>query len=1082
MLSTPFRCLLLVLAGVAFGTEAHSVAADPKGAEYFQKKVQPILTEHCYKCHSHSGDKIKGGLVVDSLSGLITGGDTGPAVVPGDLEKSLLIEAVTYKNDDLQMPPKGKKLSDEQIAVLSEWVKMGAPWPEEPGKKAARPRGKITDEDRAWWAFQPLAKVAPPKFEDRGWAANEIDRFIIQRLRAEQLAPAPRAEKEALLRRVYFDVAGLPPTPAQVAAFVADTAPDAYSKVVDQLLASPRYGEHWARHWLDLVRYAESDGFRIDDYRPDAWRYRDYVVRALNADKPYDRFVQEQIAGDELFPGDLDARIATGYLRHGIYEYNARDAVGQWTNMLNDITDTTADVFMGMGLQCARCHDHKFDPLLQKDYYRLQAFFAPILPRDDLDVATSQRKADYDARLKVWEEKTADLRAQIAAIEEPRKARAAGDAINKFPPETQAMIRKPLAERTPWEHQIAELSYRQVYYEYDRLLNRMRGPEKEQLVGLYKQLSAFDKDKPAPLPKVLAATDTGPQAPAVTIPKKGALGEIAPGFLTILDEHPARIQPLGDPKGGIGEGSTGRRAALARWLTQPDNRLTTRVIVNRVWQYHFGRGLVPTSSDFGRLGEAPSHPELLDWLTQRFVTDGWSLKKLHRLILLSATYQQSTRSPIEPTAKLKDPENRLLWRASTRRLNAEQIRDAVLATTGELDLTATGASEDWSKPKRTIHTKVIRNTRDPLQEVFDAPDGFASTSQRNTTTTPTQSLFMINSQWSLARAKAFAQQLRKETTSSDPGELITGAYRRAFNREPTAPERAAAAAFIAQQEQKVAAQKTEAKPLPFVSEKMAFRDGRAAVLTPGTPQSRLVVPDNPIFPRGDFTAEAFVVLKSAYDSGEVRSIVSHWDGKRGHPGWSLGVTGKQSRYKPQTLVLLLTGDQPWSDKDPMEPVFSGLHIEIGKPYFVAVSVNLDDSTEKGVTFYVKDLSNDDEPMQVAEIAHQVTSRSPSQAPLVIGGRGAEESRQVFDGLIDDVRISSIPLPQDQLLLSREGAGEHTVGYWKFELDPGVYVDSSKRGGDIRAAQPEAAPADPALLALADFCHVLLNANEFLYVD
>lgn len=248
------------------------------------------------------------------------------------------------------------------------------------------------------------------------------------------------------------------------------------------------------------------------------------------------------------------------------------------------------------------------------------------------------------------------------------------------------------------------------------------------------------------------------------------------------------------------------------------------------------------------------------------------------------------------------------------------------------------------------------------------------------------------------------------------------------------------------------------------------------------PQSRLVVPDNPIFPRADFTAEAFIVLKSAYETGEVRTIVSHWDGKRGHPGWSLGVTGKQSRYKPQTLVLLLTGDQPWSDQDPMEPVFSGLHLEVGKPYFVAVAVNLDDHTEKGVTFYAKDLSNDDEPMQVAGIAHQVSSRSPSQAPLVIGGRGSDDDKQVFDGLIDDVRISSIPLPQDQLLLSREGTGEHTVGYWKFEMDPGVTVDSSKRGGDIRTAQAEAAPADPALLALADFCHVLLNANEFLYVD
>jgi mono/diheme cytochrome c family protein len=1075
MLLPVFRraCLLSSLGLAALTASASAAGVDPKGAEFFQKKIQPILTDHCYKCHSHSGEKIKGGLVVDSLSGLITGGDTGPAVVPGDPAKSLLIEAVSYTNDDLQMPPKGKKLSDEQIATLTEWVKMGAPWPEEPGKKvASRPRGKITDEDRQWWSFQPLAKVTPPTVEDRGWTANEVDRFILQRLTTEGLQPAPRAEKEALLRRVYFDVTGLPPTPEQVAAFTADTAPDAYTKVVDELLASPRYGEHWARHWLDLVRYAESDGFRIDDYRPNAWRYRDYVIRALNDDKPYDRFVQEQIAGDELFPGDIDARIATGYLRHWIYEYNNRDVVGQWTNILNDITDTTADVFMGMGLQCARCHDHKFDPILQKDYYRLQAFFAPILPRNDLKLATPQMEAEYAEKLKVWEEKTADLRARIAAIEEPHKAKAAEGAIIKFPPETQAMIRKPVAERTPWEHQIAELAYRQVYYEFDRLINKMRGPEKEQLVALYKELSAFDKDKPEPLPQAFCATDVGPKAPPVTIPKKGQLGDIAPGFLTILDENPANI-PKALPD------STGRRAAFARWLTQPDNRLSTRVIVNRVWQYHFGRGLVPTSSDFGKLGDAPSHPELLDWLTQRFVAEGWSLKKLHRLILLSATYQQSTRNPIEEKARLKDPENRLLWRATTRRLDAEQIRDAVLATTGELSLKDGGASDDWSKPRRTIYTKVIRNTRDPLQEVFDMAEGFTSTSQRNTTTTPTQSLFMINSQWSLARAKAFAKNLIAHS-KPDAADRVANAYRLAFNRDPSTAERDAALAFIAQQQKKLAAQQPEAQAVPFVSEKMPFRDGRSAVLTPGTPQSRLLIPDNPIFPKGDFTAEAFIVLKSAYDSGAVRTIVSQWDGKRGHPGWALGVTGKQSRYKPQTLVLTLTGDQPWSDKDPMEPVFSGLQIEIGKPYFVAVSVNLDDATEKGITFYTKDLSNDDEPVQIAQIAHKVTSGIRGNVPLVIGGR--QDTANQFDGLIDDVRVSTIPLPQEQLLLSKEGVQEHTVGYWKFEVDPGVYVDSSKRGGDIQAAQIETAPSDTATLALADFCHVLLNANEFFYVD
>jgi mono/diheme cytochrome c family protein len=1083
--------VLPLIPSLVFGLTPLFGADDPQGTAFFEQKIQPIFQDHCFKCHSHSGDKIKGGLVLDSKEGAFTGGDTGPAVVPGNLEKSLLIEAVSYANEDLQMPPKGKKLTDEQIALLSKWVKMGAPWPEETGKKTAkRPRGKITEEDRQWWSFQPLAKVQPPDLPCNEWKLlsnvgertlsddpslrmNPIDAFIFQRLVSEGLRPAPQAEKSALLRRVYFDVTGLPPSPEQVAAFLADDSPDAYARLVDQLLASPRYGEHWARHWLDLVRYAESDGFRIDDYRPTAWRFRDYVVRAFNADKPYDRFVQEQLAGDELFPGDIDARIATGYLRHWIYEYNNRDVVGQWTNILNDVTDTTADVFLGMGVQCARCHDHKFDPILQKDYFRLQAFFAPLLPRDDLKLATPAQQAEYEQKLRGWEEETAALRAEITALETPHKFKAAEGAIKKFPPETEAMIRKPVAERTPWEHQIAELAYRQVDYEFDRLINKMRGADKEKLVGLYKQLSAFDKDKPDPLPSAFAATDVGPHAPPVTIPKKANLGEIEPGFLTILDEKPAVIE------GGHAD-STGRRATFAKWLTQPENPLSTRVMVNRVWQYHFGRGLVPTSSDFGQLGEKPSHSQLLDWLARRFVSEGWSLKKLHRLMLLSATYQQSTHNPAAEQARVKDPENRLLWRASTRRLEAEQIRDAVLATTGELDLKAGGASEDWSKPRRTIYTKVIRNTRDPLLDVFDMAEGFTSTSQRNTTTTPTQSLYMINSQWSLARARAFASRLRKES-SAEPTKAIDYAYRLAFARDPSAAERAAALQFLESQEKTLAARAPVASDAPFVAEKMPFRDGRAAVLTPGTPQERLVIPDNPIFPKADFTAEAFIVLKSLYPTGEVRSIVSHWDGKRGHPGWSLGVTSKASRYKPQTLVLLLSGDQPWSDKDPIEPVFSGLQIDLGKPYFVAVSVNLDDATEKGITFYAKDLSNDDEPVQIVQLAHKVTSGIRGNAPLVIGGRG-DDAKHVFDGLIDDVRISTIPLPQEQLLLTKEGVSEHTAGYWKFEADPGVYIDSSRHGGEISARRMEAAPVDTRSAAIADFCHALLNSNEFLYID
>ena len=310
---------------------------------------------------------------------------------------------------------------------------------------------------------------------------------------------------------------------------------------MDKLLESPRYGEHWARHWLDLVRYADSDGYKIDELRPNAWRYRDYVIRAFNEDKPYDRFVLEQLAGDELFPDSLDALVATGFLRHGIYEYNNRDAVGQWTNSLNEITDVTGDVFFGLGLQCARCHDHKFDPILQKDYFRLQAFFAPLRPRDDLPLATGAQQAHYAEALEPWKAKTVELRAEIQAIENPAKEKAAEDAIKKFPPETQAILRKPVAERTPWEKQIGELAFRQVLYEWDHLFGRLHAADKDKLVGLQKQLASFDKQKPAPLPAVPCVTDVGPEAPPVTIPKKANLGPIEPGFPSVLEEKPAVI-------------------------------------------------------------------------------------------------------------------------------------------------------------------------------------------------------------------------------------------------------------------------------------------------------------------------------------------------------------------------------------------------------------------------------------------------------------------------------------------------------------------------------------------------------------
>lgn len=1096
-----FWCACLAQAGFAHGAEetsAPTITAEQK--QFFDQRVKPVLEKNCFKCHSHLADKIRGGLVVDSRDGLLEGGDSGAAIVPGKPDESLLIQSIRYAPDaDYQMPPGGNKLPDEEIAALTDWVKQGAFWPESPGSKSghkkSRPRGKITDEDRAWWAFQPIREPVVPKVEVAApqMLRNEIDAFIMKRLSDEGLTPLGETAPAVLCRRVYFDLIGLPPTPDEVRQYLDAAQQDAdaaYRALVDRLLDSPRYGERWARHWLDLVRYADSDGYRIDDYRPHAWRFRDYVIRSFNDDKPYDRFVREQLAGDELYPDDPDALIATGYLRHGIYEYNNRDVRGQWTTILNDITDTTGDVFLGLGMQCARCHDHKFDPILQKDYYRLQAFFAGLRPREDLIAATPEQRRAHQARQAEWETKTADIRREIDSLEARYRARAAEDAITKFPDDIQEMIRKPAAERSPLEQQLAELAYRQVTYEYGRLDRLIKGEDKERLIALRRQLAEHDAAKPAPLPVAFGATDVGTAAAPVLIPKRAA-DPIEPGFLTLLEEQPAQIESLAE--------STGRRATLARWLTRPDNPLTARVMVNRLWQDHFGRGLAANASDFGRLGEPPTHPELLDWLAGRFMKDGWSLKKLHRLIVLSAAYRRSgevrnsergTRnesvssatSPLAaPHSALEaDPENRLYWRGSTRRLEAEQIRDAIFAVTGELETKTGGPGVESTEPRRSVYTRVMRNTRDPLLDVFDAPFWFQSASSRETTTTPVQSLLLINGQFLLHRAQSFAERVQHDIGSTDEARFIARAYQLAFSRPPTDLELTAARRFLAAQPAAINPQLAGSAQAAFVAGKIPYRDGQAAVIEPATSQQRFEVVAGNQMPRGDFTIEAFALLRSVNDSGAVRTVASTGDPNR-EPAWAFGVTGKKSRRKPQTLVLQLFG-QKRDGQVGEEAIFSDQHIQLDKPYYLAASVRLAGAEPGEVAFFVKDLSNDDEPLLAARVSHEITGGFDNERPMMLGGRGTKVDHS-FDGLIDDVRLSRAALGVGELLFTSEGINHQTVGYWLFESKPDVFHDASGHGLDIRpTAFKSASKVNPQAAALVDFCHVLLNANEFLYVE
>jgi mono/diheme cytochrome c family protein len=808
----PFLVLFIVAstATSTIATETEATETDAKetvaketvakeAERFFESQVRPLLIERCHKCHG--GEMQKGQLRLDSRAAILAGGENGAAVVPGKPEESLVMEAI--RHESFEMPPDGK-LSDDEIAAIARWIELGAPWPgrEDAGPDDAGPlvhKGSrtLSDDDRAWWAFQPVSRPEAPPAE-QGASQHAIDRFIARRLAEEGLRLSPPADKATLLRRATFDLHGLPPTPEEIDAFLADDSPDAYEKLIDRLLESPRYGERWARHWLDLVRYAESDGYKQDDFRPTAWRYRDYVIGAFNSDKPYDEFIKEQLAGDELRPDDPEALIASGFLQLGIYEYNQRDVVTQWNAILNEITDVTADVFLAQGLQCARCHDHKYDPLLQKDYFRLRAYFEAYSPECDAPLGSAEELAAHADRLAAWEAKTAELRRELAEVEQPLRDSIAKAAIDKFPDDTREIMSKPAEARTPGEEQINDLAYRQVDLELVKIdfSKQLKGEKLDRWKALSEELAKFESERPTPLPTALAAGDISRIAPPTFIPGKRSAVPIEPGPLSVLDFEPAVI-----PEPSLAAKSTGRRRALAEWIASAENPLTARVMVNRIWQYHFGRGLVSTSSDFGHLGDLPSHPELLDYLASRFMDHGWSIKEMHRLMMTSAAYRQSSQPTHVAQGSLNDPANRLVWRQNLRRLDAEQIRDAILAATGELKLDAGGPSADAKEPRRTIYTKLYRNRRDALLDVFDVPDGIASMPQRNVTTTPLQSLLLVNSPWMLDRAKTLAAKVEKHAgdamSERDDAEIAVQLYRRLYNRQPTDDEKALVAAFLA---------------------------------------------------------------------------------------------------------------------------------------------------------------------------------------------------------------------------------------------------------------------------------------------
>lgn len=756
---------LHLLLTLTFTLTLHS--AEPSLAKddvaFFETKIRPVLSEHCYKCHSHSADKIKAGLLLDSRAALLHGGNSGPAVVPGQPDESLLIQAIRYADADLRMPPEdhGGRLTDRQIADLTEWVRRGAPDPR--GPLVAADGKSYGGVGKNHWAFQPVQKPAVPTVKGAAWARSPVDNFVLARLESAGLAPNPVADKRTLIRRVTFDLTGLPPTEPEIQRFLADGSPDAFAKVVDRLLDSPAYGERWARHWMDVARYSDTKGDppRRDDQRfPHAWTYRDYLIEAFNTDKPYPEFIAEQLAADRLVneavarakaaqqepPTDQHILAALGFLRLG----NQHD--GRRNDIIDDRIDVTTKAFLGLTVSCARCHDHKFDPIPTKDYYSLYGVFA-----NTTEARLAPQEPPLAGRLLVTPELTEYL-------DKGRELMKRGEELQK-----QFVELRRSRERDPQKRRELVRAEALVQREIANLeMTHPGAPARAHALA--------DVPKPRDYPVLIRG-------------EVGNAGESVPRrFLEILSPDP-KNRPVW--KKGSG------RLELAQAIADPNNPLTARVLVNRLWQQHFGAGLVPTPDDLGNMGGAPSHPELLDWLAATFVESGWSIKQLHRTLLLTSTYQQGSQA--NPAARAADPDNRLLWHFALRRLDFEEIYDSLLAISGTLDRTVGGkpvtpASDQFGK-RRALYFLIDRRNPPELLTQFDFPNPDTPSGRRHDTTVPQQALFLMNSPLVVETARRLTHRPDFEALGGDE-ERVTALYLAIFQREPSAEETALAVGYV----------------------------------------------------------------------------------------------------------------------------------------------------------------------------------------------------------------------------------------------------------------------------------------------
>ena len=778
-----------------------------------QDQAAAVLKSNCLACH---GSAMKmSGLDLRTKESILKGGERGAGAVLGKASESRLMNFVSGKENP-SMPP-GKKLSSAEIAILERWINEGLNLPDltkgDDGKAALAKMEErpITTEERNWWAFVKPVHPPVPQTLTGGWAKNPVDSFLLAKMESQGLKPMPQANRRILIRRAYLDLIGLPPTPLEVETFVNDKSEKAWETLVERLLAMPQYGERWARHWLDLARYSDSGGYEFDRERTNSFRYRDWVINALNKDMPYGEFVKQQIAGDEFHPGDNNALIATGFLRLGT-ENNKKDEQTR-LDELDDVIATTVNSFLGMTIQCARCHNHKFDPIAQKDYYRVQAVFWPMKAEEPA-IVSKQEMDLWNAASEGIDKEEKPIKSELSKLEKTYRDMLKAQQVAKLPDYVKSALDTPEEKRTEGQKLNAIQVQKTFNVEPEQLTAAMTAEDQNKQKELKGKIAEMDKRRPAELATAMAVKESGTKAPDSHFLYRGNSGSkgsvMKPGVLSAAYQGEWNFpEPPADAT------SSWRRRGFANWVASTENPLTARVMVNRIWANHFGEGIVRTPSNFGKTGEKPSHPELLDWLAGEFTRQGWSIKAMHRLMMNSEAYRMEAMDS-EENRKI-DPENRSLWRMPRRRLEAEAVRDQIMAVAGTLDLKMGGqgvypfidpalfqssSKRGWAgKPdndpstwRRSIYVFSKRTIPLPMLDVFDKPDSMTSCSRRNRSTIAPQALIMMNNAAIGMNAKYFAQRLQAITPNTD--EQVKTAYRLALSRPPTAGEIHQASEFI----------------------------------------------------------------------------------------------------------------------------------------------------------------------------------------------------------------------------------------------------------------------------------------------